>query len=200
MHFYIVPVAPMPSGGRAPSEGDPVSLIWRAHLPALREADGWAGQFEFYVRMIAEAVWGKGGTAKDLDALFDRVIGQLRPHLDPSQLEALTSLPLCQLRHDILHCRWSMAYGKLGGKSNDPSVANTARAEEGEPLFATIVRAATGGAVPVPQTKTSDAGVLAWMAQMGAMSVFENAAKAFERACNALEVGITALSDDDLAE
>ena len=94
----------------------PFARFWVPHLPAYRDAAGWAAQFEMAVRMTADALPVSGGTSKDLDDLFDRVVGKLKPFLQAEQLASLTTVGLCQLRHDLLHCRFSKAYGKLGGK------------------------------------------------------------------------------------
>jgi hypothetical protein len=168
----------------------PLAWIWVPHLPAFREAGGWAAQFEMSVRMTFEAVFSEPGTAKDINEMFERVVEELRPHLGAEQIEALTSIGLCQLRHDLLHCRLSKAYGKLGGKNNDPSVLAVAKID-GDSVLDSINRAVSGGAVPVPQTKTADAGILAWVAQAGAAGVFPSATRTFERACLAMHAGLT---------
>lgn len=178
------------------SEADWFTRVWRSYLPALREAGGWAAQFEFYVRMSAEAIWGTGATDKDFEGLFKSIVDEIRHHLDAEQLDALTSLNLCQLRHDLLHCRSSKAYGKLGGKNNDPSVASVAEIGKDGSVLDTVMRAVTGGAVPVPQTKTADVGVMIWFVQLGATAKFQVAAKAFERACDALQSGLDARGRD----
>ena len=145
----------------------PFSMLWVPHLPALREACGWAAQFELSVRITMEALFGAGGTSKDLDRAFDRVVNELRPFLATEQVEALTAINLCQLRHDLLHGRLSQAYGKLGGKTNDPAVAAVIELPAGEPILPVLERALRGAARPIPETKTADAGIVGWVAQAG---------------------------------
>lgn len=141
--------------------------------------------------MTADALPVSGGTSKDLDDLFDRVVGKLKPFLQAEQLASLTTVGLCQLRHDLLHCRFSKAYGKLGGKGNDPSVVSVFKIGDGQSVLEAVNRGVSGGAVPVAQTKTPDAGIPAWVAQAGSMGTFASAAKTFEEACKALHVGLS---------
>jgi hypothetical protein len=159
------------------------------HLPALRAAGGWAAQFEFSVRMTAAALFGDG-TSKDLGAMFDRLMEELRPCLSPDQVEALTSIGLCQLRHDIIHCRLSKAYGKLGGKGNDPAVIRVMKLDDSRSILDQVTEAVAGAAVPLPQTKTADGTIMGWLAQAGGMGIFPAAAQAFERACAAMHAGM----------
>ena len=83
--------------------------FWVPHLPAYRDAAGWAAQFEMAVRMTADALSVSGGTSKDLDDLFDRVVEKLKPFIEAEHLASLTSVGLCELRHDLLHCRFGLA-------------------------------------------------------------------------------------------
>lgn len=169
----------------------PMSMFWVPHLPALREACGWAAQFELSVRISAEAIFGTDGSgAKDLDDLFARVLRELRLYLSVEQIDALTSVGLCQLRHDLLHARLSKAYGKLGGKTNDPSVASVIKLREGESTLAQLERGIAGAARPLVETKTADAGIVMWVAQAGARGIFPLGAKAFETACIAMHAGL----------
>jgi hypothetical protein len=167
----------------------PLDTLWVPHLPAYREAGGWAAQFEMSVRMTSEALFS-AGTGKALESLFDAIVEELGPHLAPEQLGALTSVPLCDLRNDLLHCRFSRAYGKLGGKTNDPSVFGVAKIGDGESVLDAVKRAVSGGAVPIAETKTADAGIVAWVAQAGSRGTFADAARAFEGACLAMHVGL----------
>lgn len=51
------------------------AMFCEPHLPALRQAGGWAAQFEVTVRMTAAALLGgSASTSKDLEAMFDRVV------------------------------------------------------------------------------------------------------------------------------
>ena len=91
-----------------------------------------------------------------------------------------------------MHCRFSKAYGKLGGKGNDPSAISVFKIGDGESVLDAVNRGVSGGAVPIPQTKTADAGIPAWVAQAGSMGTFASAAKTFEDACRALHIGLSA--------
>jgi len=157
------------------------------HLRAYREAAGWAVQFEFMIRAITPALWSeRSGRAKDLEQMFADILEELKPHMLAADFEELTAINLCDLRDDIVHARFSKAFGKLGGKSNHPSVARVMRLVDGEDLASQLVRMAQGEGSPIPSTKTETGGVSMWLTQMAASGFLADAVRAFNRGCTIL--------------
>lgn len=124
--------------------------------------------------------------------MFDDIVAELKPHIPPADLEDLTTVNLCDLRDDIVHARFSKAFGKLGGKSNHPSVARVMTLVDGEDLASQLVRMAQGGGSPIPSTKTETGGVSIWLTQMAESGFLADAVRAFHSGCRILDAGLEA--------
>jgi hypothetical protein len=153
------------------------------HLQAYREAAGWAGQFEFILRAITPAIWAdRVGTSKDIKSMFDDIVQELRPHIAAEDLAFLNAINLCDLRHDIIHCRLSKAFAKVGGKNNDPSVAKVIAIDPDENVMAPVERMVRGEGIPIAETRTEIGGLSMWLVQMAASGFFARSARAFAKA------------------
>jgi len=169
----------------------PTGMFNRGHINHYHHAAGWASVFEFTVRACADALLDRG-TAKDMEGLYDDILSALREFLQPDQLAFLDEVNLCDLRDDLVHGRMSKAFGKLGGKSNHPSVAAVFPINTDEPVADAVQRALVSGGTPIVKTKTADGGISMWLVQMAVSGFFMRAAARLERGCGILDDGLRA--------